>query len=87
MSYGSFLDTGIHAPFWIDGAFGFVFLSGLVLGMMQRSATERTGQPTYRRLIDRAELLFIISFGLLTLAVLDCSPASLAAYTTTAGRS
>ncbi|MTA97652.1 MAG: hypothetical protein F2532_01820, partial [Actinobacteria bacterium] len=31
MSYGSFLDTGIHAPFWIDGAFGFVFLSGLVL--------------------------------------------------------
>ena len=70
MSYGSFLDTGIHAPFWIDGAFGFVFLSGLVLGMMQRSATERTGQPTYRRLIDRAELLFIISFGLLTLALI-----------------
>jgi hypothetical protein len=70
MSYGSFLDTGIHAPFWIDGAFGFVFLSGLVLGMMQRSATERTGQPNYRRLIDRAELLFIISFGLLTLALI-----------------
>ena len=70
MSYGSFLDTGIHAPFWIDGAFGFVFLSGLVLGMMQRSSTERTGQPNYRRLIDRAELLFIISFGLLTLALI-----------------
>ena len=38
--------------------------------MMQRSATERTGQPNYRRLIDRADLLFIISFGLLTLALI-----------------
>ena len=70
MSYGSFLDTGIHAPFWIDGAFGFVFLSGLVLGMMERRALQTTGQVRYRKLIDRAELLFLINFGLLALALI-----------------
>ena len=70
MSYGSFLDTGIHAPFWIDGAFGFVFLSGLVLGMMERRALQTTGLVRYRKLIDRAELLFLINFGLLALALI-----------------
>ena len=70
MSYGSFLDTGIHAPFWIDGAFGFVFLSGLVLGMMERRALQTTGQVRYRKLIDRAELLFLSNFGLIALALI-----------------
>lgn len=70
MSYGSFLDTGFHAPFWIDGAFGFVFLAGLVLGMMERRALQTTGQVRYRKLIDRAELLFLINFGLLALALI-----------------
>ena len=42
-----------HLAIWIDGAVGFVFLSGLVLGMVQRARVERRGPAAASRAVLR----------------------------------
>ena len=33
---GSVLSKAIHVPLWVDGAMGFVLVSGIVLGIVRR---------------------------------------------------
>lgn len=40
---GSILDKIAHPSVWVDGASGFVLLSGLLVGLVQRSVRERAG--------------------------------------------
>lgn len=57
-----------HAAVWIDGAEGFVFLSGLVLGITQRRVVDGAGPKVAAvKLLKRARLVY---FGHLALALL-----------------
>ena len=61
----------LHLPLWIDGASGFVLLSGLVLGMVQHGRIRRGGLPgAQRALARRALLLYGWHVGIVLLAVL-----------------
>lgn len=66
---GSLLAKVVHFPFWMDGAIVFVVMSGLVLGLVQRKATDRTGAPKYTTLLRRAGFLYVVQFAILALAV------------------
>lgn len=50
----------LHAPTWIDGAILFVLISGLVLGIVQRSAKNRGG-VRYSAMLRRAGFLYVAS--------------------------
>lgn len=69
MAGGSVIYTVTHAPLWIDAAFLFVTLSGLVLGIVQRRALEKTGAVGVRKLLRRAFMLYVIQFCVLVLAL------------------
>lgn len=69
VSNDSVIHSLIHSPLWIDGAFGFVFLAGLVLGIVQRRKAERKGAPDYQALLRRSRLLYVIQFSILGLAL------------------
>lgn len=65
------LTGGNH--FFTSAAEGFVFISGLVVGMVYRRLAEREGLgPAMRRLLERAWLLYLLTVGL-TLVVLPLS--------------
>lgn len=70
LALGSTWWSVMHWAGWIDGAVGFVLLSGLVVGMTQRRAVTRGGLPVaYRKTSRRAFLLFAIHCELCLLAL------------------
>jgi hypothetical protein len=70
ISYGSFLFGSISFVPWIDGASGFILISGLVLGMLSRRRTEATGLPSAEvRLARRTALLYASHVAVTTLTV------------------
>jgi hypothetical protein len=49
----------LHAALWIDGAVGFVFLAGLMLGRTQRRISERSGPSAARlRVLSRIGIVY-----------------------------
>lgn len=65
--------THVHPAF--DGASGFVLLSGLVLGMVQRRRLNREGLPALQaKTARRLGLLYLAQVGLGTLALLVSPP-------------
>lgn len=59
---GSAVDTWTHPLRWVDGAAGFVLLSGFVLGMAQRRAWLTHGAAAaHRRLARRAAFLYLVA--------------------------
>lgn len=60
-----------HAGVWVDGAEGFVFLSGLVLGTTQRRVVTRSGpRVAVVKLLRRARLIYFGHVALCLLAIL-----------------
>ena len=54
-----------HVQRWIDGAFLFVALSGMVTGIVHRRVVERDGLGVSRRkLLRRAALIYLVHVGL-----------------------
>lgn len=69
--YGSALFRAISFVPWIDGASGFILISGLVLGMLCRRRTDTTGVASAEvRLARRTVLLYASHVALTTLTVL-----------------
>lgn len=69
MSMGSLIYTITHVPRWIDAAFVFVAMSGLVLGMVQRRSRDRDDSPAYIRLIRRGGFLYAVQLAILVFAL------------------
>ena len=69
LSSGSVLGGLSHAAVWLDGAIGFVTLSGLVLGLVYRRQLDRTGRVPFTKALRRARLLYLIQLGTLVLAL------------------
>jgi hypothetical protein len=57
-----------HVPLWMDAAIVFVLLSGLVLGIVQRSSANK-GRTNYPRTARRAMALYVIYLAVLAIAV------------------
>lgn len=58
---GSTLYAATHALVWVDGSMGFVFLAGVVLGMVRRRTTERFGmRTTALKTLARTRLIYAI---------------------------
>ena len=58
-----------HLGTFVDGAVGFVFLSGVVLGITQRRAIERAGLLAgQRKLLRRIVVIYCANIGLCLLA-------------------
>ena len=64
---GSIASRAVHAGRWVDGATGFVLLSGLVLGMVQRRLAPGAG---LRAIARRARLVWLAHVTLIVLALL-----------------
>lgn len=63
VGYGSILNKISHFPNLVSAAGGFVFLSGMVLGMVSFQRIRREGeQSCYRRLLHRAGLIALIHY-------------------------
>src|SRR5215831_6223157 len=59
--------------FYTSAAEGFIFLSGLTVGLVYRRVAEREGLPTaMRRMLQRCWVLYILAVGL-TLVILPVS--------------
>lgn len=70
LSSGSLLDRVTHAPGWVDGAVGFVFISGLVLGLVHRRTVERSGLGTaLRRVLRRVRVIYAANAAITLLAL------------------
>ena len=71
VAQGGLVDRVVHAGRYVDGAAGFVFLSGLVLGLSrQRQAASSDGARAVRRwLLRRAATLYGIQLLLVGFAV------------------
>jgi hypothetical protein len=55
----------LHSAHWIDGAFFFVALSGLVTGLVHRRVVERWGfQASATKLVRRAGFLYLVHLAL-----------------------
>lgn len=68
--FGSILFRSVSFIPWIDGASGFILISGLVLGMLCRRRTDAAGVASARRrLWRRAALLYSSHVGLTALTV------------------
>jgi hypothetical protein len=58
-------DRILHKAVWIDGAFYFVALSGLVAGLVHRRIVERQGfEVSARKLGRRAGFIYLVQLGL-----------------------
>ncbi len=72
-----------HAAVWVDGAEGFVFLSGLVLGITQRRAVEQAG-PRFAalKLLRRTRLIYLghLALCVLAIVVVQLNPARASYY-------
>jgi hypothetical protein len=61
----------LHRGQWIDGAFFFVALSGVVVGLVHRRIAERSGlRPSVVKLLRRAAFLYVVHIGLTLLSIL-----------------
>jgi hypothetical protein len=61
----TFVGRALHSAHWIDGAFFFVGLSGLVTGLVHRRVVERSGfQASATKLVRRAGFLYLVHLGL-----------------------
>src|SRR5438105_278654 len=59
-----------HSGVWIDGAFFFVALSGVVVGLIHRRIVERAGlRPSLTKLARRAGFLYVVHVGLTLTAI------------------
>jgi len=71
LALGSTWWSVLHWAGWIDGAVGFVLVSGLVVGITQRRAVRAGGLPAaYRRSGGRALLLWVIHIELCLFALI-----------------
>src|SRR3978361_1533580 len=60
VSASSVLDRGTHAFEWVDGAVGFVFISGLVLGLVHRATVGQAGlAAALGRVLRRLRLIYL----------------------------
>ncbi|MET0579236.1 MAG: OpgC domain-containing protein [Ilumatobacteraceae bacterium] len=76
MAGGSFVDKITHVPLWIDAAFLFVALAGLVVGIMQRRSRDAAGGPRYSSIWKKAVQLYLIQLVILVIALAVRSVAS-----------
>jgi len=70
LAAGSWPWQVFHVAVLVDGAVGFVLLSGVVLGMTQYRTIERAGLPAARRrLLRRTGLIYVVNLGLCLVAL------------------
>lgn len=75
---GSALHAITHVPVWVDGAMGFVLISGLVLAIVQRVLMRKLGRrEAAGRVLRRVRLLYIWQ---VTLAVIALALGTLVAH-------
>jgi hypothetical protein len=81
----SVIGRSLHSAHWIDGAFFFVALSGIVTGLVHRRLVERSGWlPSARKLLRRAWFLYAVHIALaVTIMVVHGMDAASAAETPT----
>jgi len=69
LAKGSWPYQVAHAAVWVDGAVGFVMLSGVVVGMVQRSTIDRAGLAAgQRKLLRRAGVIYAANLALCVVA-------------------
>ena len=76
MTFGHLAHTSLftriihfHPGLWFDGASGFVLMSGLVLGMVQKSRVTRASLATVQRtLLKRAGLIYLVQIATILFA-------------------
>lgn len=60
LAKGSRFDDAMHPLEWVDGASGFVLLSGLLIGLVQHSTMDRQGERAgYLKLAKRVRLIYL----------------------------
>ncbi|WP_269846135.1 OpgC domain-containing protein [Serinibacter arcticus] len=65
VAVGSFFWRATHVALWVDGLMGFVVLSGLVLGIVQRKQAARSGvRSGPGRVLRRARLVYVAHVAL-----------------------
>ena len=65
LQQATFVGRILHAPRWIDGAFYFVALSGVVTGLVHRRVVERSGfHASASKLVRRAGWLYLVHIAL-----------------------
>ena len=70
LAVGTVVDRALHPAPWVDGASGFVLMSGLVLGMVQPGRFRRGGlRGASVQLVRRALMLYAIHVALVLLSV------------------
>ena len=70
LAAGSLLERVTHAPVWVDGAVGFVFISGLVLALVHRGTVENHGLGTaLGRVLRRIRLIYVANAAITFLAI------------------
>jgi hypothetical protein len=63
-------DIILHKAVWIDGAFYFVALSGLVAGLVHRRIVDRYGfNASASKLTKRAGFIYLVQLGLVALTI------------------
>jgi hypothetical protein len=64
------IDKLMHEPHWIDGAFYFVAISGVVAGLVHRRIVDRYGPAaSARKLARRAGFIYLVQLGLVMATV------------------
>lgn len=76
LGHPSLSDRLVHEVPWIDGAFYFVAVSGVVSGLVHRRIVEKQGfEASARKLVRRAGFIYLVQIGLvaatITLATID----------------
>jgi hypothetical protein len=70
LAAGSLLERVTHAPVWVDGAVGFVFISGLVLALTQRRTVDNHGLGTaLGRVLRRIRMIYVANAAITFLAI------------------
>lgn len=70
LAMGSAWWSVMHAPGWIDGAVGFVLLSGVVVGLTQHRTVQRRGlAAAQRKTARRIALLYSLHIALCVMAL------------------
>ena len=66
----SYVEQVTHAAAWVDGAFFFVALSGVVTGLVHRRLVARRGlRASSAKLVRRSALIYAVHVGLVVLTV------------------
>jgi hypothetical protein len=73
---GSVVSKALHLPLWVDGAMGFVLVSGIVLGIVRRKQIDRggtiveVGRSSLRRAVELWIILVAVHIGVFALRVI-----------------